>query len=672
MHLLARNLCQGLLLLAPVAARAICGHSGLECPQVSTKDTYPSRDILPIHLPIVAARDFPTDCEPGEPSWTPAATPEPYNLKKPPLDTPWTLDAGTEPWPQHPRPQLYRTQWRTLNGVWTYQRASGPDEISSPPSYPLAQEVLIPSCIESAISGIMDSNVTDMWFSTTFTIPEAWNESGLKQVLLNFEAVDNQATVFVNGVSIGSNVGGYWRFTLDITSVLNLHLPNELVVFVHDPTDDPLERVPCGKQAKVPSHIFYTPCSGIWQTVWIEHAPLNHVTQLDVAADMHGLVNMTVHSYDSEPVSGSVMNETGAIVCNFTGSSNEPFQFQVDSPKLWSPDSPTLYTLTISMGEDEISSYAGFRTISSGKVNGVLRPLLNGDFVFQFGTLDQGFWPDGIYLAPTYEALVSDLKLLKSLGMNMLRKHIKVEPDLFYTACDQLGLLVIQDMPSMAPRDVAPTAEQQAEFERQVEVMINEHKSYPSIVTWVIYNEGWGQITGPYYPEFEITDMIRSIDPTRLVNAVTGWVDHGAGDFHDNHHYANPQCGTPFYSLASTPYDSDRIGFQGEFGGIGHNVSIEHLWNVQGAIDLINQTYEINADMEAYNYRAHVLLGELRDQIAKYACSGAVYTQTTDVEGEVNGLVTYDRRFQRAEATQWRRDIQALYDAASHRSAQDS
>lgn len=211
----------------------------------------------------------------------------------------------------------------------------------------------------------------------------------------------------------------------------------------------------------------------------------------------------------------------------------------------------------------------------------------------------------------------------------------------------------------------SPDPNSQAEFERQIEILVNEHKSYPSIVTWVIYNEGWGQLTPlSHHPEARITERIRELDPTRLIDAVTGWHDFGVGDFHDNHHYAEPQCGTPFYSEPPSSYGPARIGFQGEFGGVGHVPDFRNLWPVQAAMDTITQTYEINADLDSYNYRSNVLLDILRDQVARFACSGAVWTQTTDVEGEVNGLVTYDRRVMRVNATQWREDIQKLYDAA--------
>ncbi|KAK3330737.1 glycoside hydrolase superfamily [Apodospora peruviana] len=600
------------------------------------------------------------------------STPTPYRLIPPLLDTPWTEKVGTDPWPQHPRPLLYREDWLSLNGIWTFQPADSTDEVNSPPaSATLSQEVLIPSCIESGISGIMATNLTQMWFSTSFTVPSSWNPK--QRVLLNFEAVDYEATVFVNGKQVSFHRGGYFRFTIDVTDQINLHGPNDLLVFAFDPTDEIPYYTPHGKQTKTPSHIFYTPCSGIWQSVWLESVPDNHITKLDITADMDGNVNVMVHNARNEtvPVQVSLVAHNGAELVTHQASAHKEFSFHAPSAKLWTPGTPNLYNISVTMGYDTVRSYTGFRSISSGVVNGIQRPLLNGEFVFQFGTLDQGYWPDGIYLPPTLEAMVYDLKVLKDLGMNMVRKHIKVEPDLFYQACDQLGLLVVQDMPSMRPGEGAPSGdpapEDQEEFGRQLELMVNQFKGYPSIVTWVIYNEGWGQLTRGDYPEFGLTDRVRRIDPTRLINSVTGWHDHGAGDFHDNHHYADPQCGTPWYSILSTPYDPQRIGFQGEFGGLGHVPAKENLWPVQRAVDAINQTYEISANLDAYNYRSHILLRLLRDQVALHACSGAVYTQTTDVEGEVNGLVTYDRRVTRVNATQWKDDIQALYDAANSR-----
>ncbi|KXX75840.1 Beta-galactosidase [Madurella mycetomatis] len=590
---------------------------------------------------------------------------EPYRLLPPPLDTPWTEKVGTNPWPHYPRPQLRRDVWHSLNGIWTYQAAAGAGDIANKPELPLRQEVLVPSCIESGISGLMVQGVVHMWFGRNFTVEPRWIEN--RRILLNFEAVDYEATVFLNGEEVGFNRGGYSRFTLDITPHLKTDSTNELLVFVFDPTDD--QSIPQGKQTKRPHHIFYTPCSGIWQTVWLESVPETYISSMDVAAGMDGNVAVTVHSNDEEssPIEVSIIDAGGDVVASHQSVSNKPFTFKVDSPKLWSPDSPTLYNITVKMGSDEIQSYTGFRTVSRGVIKGIERPLLNGEFVFWFGPLDQGYWPDGLHLPPTLEAMVYDLEVIKDLGMNMVRKHIKIEPDLWYEACDRLGLLVIQDMVSMRVHNNArPTDAEQKEFERQLEVMVNEHKSHPSIVTWMIYNEGWGQILD-YHPEFAITERIRTLDPTRLIDSVSGWHDHGAGDFFDNHHYAEPQCGAPFFSLPASMYDPKRIGLQGEFGGIGIRPADENLWPIESALQTINQTYEMHAGIDSYHYRAHVLLELLRQQIERFACSGAVYTQTSDVEAEVNGLVTYDRRVVRVDRERWREDIKALYDTAKSR-----
>ena len=391
-----------------------------------------------------------------------------------------------------------------------------------------------------------------------------------------------------------------------------------------------------------------------------------------------GTISTSGNTSTSVEISISPRGESGSATTHRC-SANSDFSFTVDSPKLWSPDFPNLYDISITVGQDKIKSYTGFRTVSKGVVDGIERPLLNGDSLFFFGTLDQGFWPDGGYTPPNLEAMKYDLQVLKKLGYNGLRKHIKVEMDLFYQACDEMGLLLIQDMPALRPSqtrtlanctivDILPDTAQQAEFQRQLEILVKQHRNYPSIIVWIIYNEGWGQITYPYYPEFGLTDIVKSLDPTRLVDATTGWYDHGAGDFSDNHHYANPQCGAPFYSIQSSPYDPTRIGLQGEFGGIGNNVSIQHLWNVQEAIDTINQTYEIDQTLDAWRYRGHELLGELLYQVKNYACSGGVWTQTTDVEGEVNGMMTYDRRILRPDVAMWNSDLNALYNAAAARS----
>ncbi|KAF2119323.1 glycoside hydrolase superfamily [Lophiotrema nucula] len=625
-----------------------------------------------------------------------------YQLQKGPLDTDWTSKVGTNPWPEYPRPRLARSNWKNLNGVWQYQNASAGEVASPPINRTLSESILVPFCIESAlsgtvplspvpvskltISGIMRKWAIYSWYRTTFEVPSDWDASN--RVYLNFGAVDYETTVWVNGKNATYHRGGYWEFGVDVTDYLHANGPNELIVWVYDPTDTGDNQIPLGKQSLAQDHIFYTPCSGIWQTVWLESAPADYISQLDISADMNGKVNVTVLNggNSSVPVEVTVHKKDSTDVkATGKGTSGSTFQFTVDSPDLWSPDDPNLYNLTIKLGSDIVQSYTGFRTIEKGRVDGVLRFILNGEPIFPFGTLDQGFWPDGIYLAPTYEALTYDIKILKDIGYNMLRKHIKAEPPLFYYAADTMGLLLIQDMPSLRTRvpkpgdtcgDTIPVrdAAVQAEFDRQLEILIQQHRNYPSIFAWVIYNEGWGQPDQPPWADVRLTDVVRSLDPTRLIDSVTGWYDHGAGDFQDNHHYAQPQCGTPFYSINSSPFnpDEDRIGFQGEFGGNGNNVSIDHLWNDPWPLDHINQTYELDKDIETWNYRAHYILSELIDQVDRFACSGAVWTQTTDVEGEVNGMMTYDRRIIRAQYDQWNDDIDKLQDTFKGRTEKES
>ncbi|WVQ70871.1 hypothetical protein IAR50_000396 [Cryptococcus sp. DSM 104548] len=604
-----------------------------------------------------------------------------YSPKTPPLSTDWTYKVGTNPWTEYPRPQQVRNKWQSLNGIWRYEAASSLDDVTSPPigqGSSFGAPVMIPSCLESALSGVMadvgSANLS--WFQNTFTVPSEWKD---ENVLINFGAVDYQATVFVNGNNVTTHTGGYNRFWVEISEHVNFGADNELLVFVHDPTDGSDGSgyvVPAGKQTTNLTHIYYTPCSGIWQSVFLEPVPKTYIDKIDLSGDMRGVGNITVHSSDrsSQSVKISVYDQNASTLYEGNGTSDAAFTFTVPGVSLWSPSSPALYNVTVTLADDTVETYMGFRSLERGTVQAVTRPLLNGDFFFAFGPLDQGFWPDGLYTPPNYEAMIYDLQYLKDLGFNMVRKHIKVENDLFYRACDELGLLVMQDMPALTSgpdftEGRLPNDAQQAQFEAELQEMVELHKSFPSIYAWVIYNEGWGQLDRG--PEVQITPRLQSWDPTRLVNSVTGWHDHGAGDFLDNHHYVEPECGMFNATAPSSPYDPDRIGFQGEFGGLGHNVSIEHLWNVPKAIAAINETYEIDKTIDEWNSRAHTVIGILESQIKDYACSGGVWTQTTDVEGEINGLMTYDRRIKRPIDSQWQADIQALYAAAAARGAGD-
>ncbi|KAL1713168.1 glycoside hydrolase family 2 protein [Schizophyllum commune] len=601
-----------------------------------------------------------------------------YAPVEPKLKTQWTDKVTADPdnvWPEYPRPLLRRNDWTSLNGVWEFQFAdtNSTDEVENPPvNTTLAQRILVPYCIESGISGIaLQPDTYASWYRTTFDVPDSYDQN----VTLHFGAVDYETTIFVNGAKVGSHTGGYDKFFFDVTSNIVKGSSNELIVYVYDPTDAVGNR-PMGKQRVVPSHIFYTPCSGIWQTVSIEAVPsTEYITNVDLRASADGSVNATISTSNngsSSSVELAFIDPADGSKTFFTtnGTANTPFSFKVDpAPEAWSPDSPTLYNVTVTVGDDVVQSYTGFRTVERTEIDGVPRLVLNGHPVFQFGPLDQGYWPDGLHSPPSYEAMVYDLQYLKNLGMNFLRKHIKVEPDLFYAAADSLGLIIMQDMPALnnvAPADIKD--DEQAEFERELDVIVRSHVSFPSILSFVIYNEGWGQRTSA--PEIHLTDRVRELVGThQLIDSMSGWNDFAyqalnisVGDYQDNHHYSSPQCGTPFYSTASVPYDGVRIGFQGEFGGVGHNISIDHLWNDLEAINAINQTYEVDATVDVWNYRALRVIEELREQTELFDCNGGVYTQTTDVEGEVNGFLTYDRAYSRIDEGKWKAAISALYE----------
>ncbi|KAI0748758.1 glycoside hydrolase family 2 protein [Daedaleopsis nitida] len=573
-------------------------------------------------------------------------------------------------WAEYPRPLLRRDTWANLNGVWEFQFAKSADEVSKPPVHTtLEQRILVPYCMESGLSGIaQQSQSFYSWYRTSFKVPKSFK----KNVILHFAAVDYEATVFVNGKKVGTHTGGYDKFSFDVTKYINKAGSNELILFVYDPTDANGNRS-IGKQRIIPSHIFYTPCSGIWQTVSLESVPASeHITDIDIRAGADGSLNATIATSKDKskaPVKISILDpaDNSKVLFATNGTANAPFSFKVDpAPQVWSPDTPNLYNVTVSVGHDVAHTYTGFRTIERKDVNGVQRFVLNGKPIFQFGPLDQGFWPDGLHSPPSYEAMVYDLKYLKNLGMNFLRKHIKVEPDLFYEAADKLGLLLMQDMPAL--NIAAVNDAEQTEFERQLDILFRAHTGFPSVASFVIYNEGWGQQHNA--PEIHLTEKAREIvQGHQLVNSMSGWDDWAyqiynvsVGDYQDNHHYSSPQCGTPFFSRASVPYDGVRIGFQGEFGGVGHNVSIEHLWNDAVAINAINETYEIDKTVDVWNYRALRVIEELREQTELFDCNGGVYTQTTDVEGEVNGFLTYDRAYSRVDEEKWKTMISRLYE----------
>ena len=556
------------------------------------------------------------------------------------LSTPWTETVDQEmPWNVYPRPQLTRPDWTNLNGQWDYAiaaRGAG----NAPGSYD--GKILVPFAVESALSNVKKLVGADnyLWYRRNFTAPRLADG---ERAMLHFGAVDFEAAVYVNGELVGGHSGGYTPFSFDVTDYLKGRGRQELVVRVWDPTDEGPQ--PRGKQVNQPQGIYYTPVTGIWQTVWLETVPPRYISDLKVTPNVDAGAVDVVISTEGGSTAGTaevtVTDADGQTVATQSvpltaGTSATAASIELDDAQLWSPENPYLYDLQVKLSSgDAVGSYVGMRKISLGKdANGHTVMLLNDAPYFQFGPLDQGWWPDGLYTAPTPEALVYDVEMTKKWGFNMLRKHVKVEPAIFYRACDSLGMLVWQDMPSSSVHEdsyISPEAAADAErpyadrvaFEREYKEMIDAFHDYPSIVIWVPFNEGWGQ-----YDTERIADWTRAYDPTRLVDAPSGWTDRGAGDMYDAHLYPGPGMEAP---------EDDRASVLGEYGGLGLVVE-DHLW-----WDKRNWGYQSFKTPEELNAGFRKLTEGLIGLRAK-GLAAAVYTQTTDVEGEVNGLMTYDRK----------------------------
>ncbi|WP_346777195.1 PA14 domain-containing protein [Streptomyces sp. HNM0575] len=558
------------------------------------------------------------------------------------LTTQWTDDVGPDnALPEYPRPQLKRDEWRNLNGTWQF---AGAEKGEAPPvgkRHRLDEKILVPYPVESRLSGV-ERHEERMWYKRSFTVPDDWHVGSGKRLHLNFDAVDWQAEVYVNGKQVGGHKGGYDRFTVDVTDALRPGKDQELVVGVYDPTDSPDgENPPVGKQRLDPEGIWYTPSSGIWRTVWMEPVAAEHTTDVRTTPDVSGeKVTVTARGVpDGVPVTAVAYDGRGGgearEVGRATGTGDRPFAVPVPDPKLWSPDDPHLYTLKVTVGEgssaDSVESYFGMREISVKTVDGRRHMMLNGKPVFSMATLDQGFWPDGLHTAPTDEALAYDLEAHKKLGFNSVRKHIKVEPDRWYYHADRLGLMVWQDMPSMRS-DRTPDGAAREQFEHEMKQMITQHDSHPSVIMWVTFNEGWGQ-----YDQARIADYAKELDPTRLVNNMSGHnccgaVDGGNGDISDAHGYPSAQL---------PDADGERALVSGEYGGLGLAVP-GHAWPVR-------HTY-VGVEKEKFTDEYLAKLKEIEQFAACDGSSGAVYTQITDLEGELNGLLTYDRKVSKADA----------------------
>ncbi|WP_460959962.1 glycoside hydrolase family 2 protein [Spirosoma litoris] len=599
-----------------------------------------------------------------------AQTPVSNQPRTAPIMSRWEKQITPEnAWREYPRPQMVRQQWQNLNGMWEY--AITPKTAPQPTRYD--GQILVPFCLESTVSKVNKSLTADqrLWYRREVSLPKDW--AG-QRILLHFGAVDYECNLWVNGGLVGSHTGGSDSFSFDITDYLK-DGQNQLVLGVTDPTSTGEQ--PRGKQLMNPHGIWYTPVSGIWQTVWMEPVPKQtYIEEVKLTPELDSsrlrvdvLLDKPADNFTTAirltAMDGNQSVATTLVRAGRTGWLN------IKTPKLWSPDSPFLYTIKVELvtvtdpfGDtprnkrtrqdapiiaafanatvvgnpvDVVTGYFAMRKISVGAGPVANQPvlLLNNKFVFQNGPLDQGWWPGGLLTPPSDEGMAFEIDFLKKSGFNMLRKHIKVEPDRYYYLCDKLGILVWQDMPSgflegqnEHPGDQSEPIRRskgKEQFELELRRMMNRLHNHPSIVTWVVHNEGWGQ-----YENKRLADWVKALDPSRTINASSGWNDVGAGDFYDIHTYEEePKSPTP---------KTNRVVVIGEFGGIGWPVQ-GHLWNPE----MRNWGYQTYQSADVVQKAYEKKYAKIVEYYKKQALSAAVYTQTTDVEGEVNGLLTYDR-----------------------------
>jgi beta-galactosidase/beta-glucuronidase len=571
------------------------------------------------------------------------------------LTTEWSKEVNPDlPHQDYPRPNLVRDDWSSLNGRWYFEIT--PKEEGIPKRF--RQEIIVPFPVESALSRIQQ-NVTPeekIWYKRTFFIPEEW--SG-RFVLLHFGASDWETTVYINGTEIGKHRGGYDAFSLDISRYLDERGVQEIIVSVWDPTDT--YHQPRGKQKINPRGIWYTPVSGIWQSVWIEPVNFAYIDLYKCTPDIdQATVELEVEAENGVPGDTILAEITfdGYVVTSAKFPLDQQATVEISNPRLWSPDSPDLYDIRLRLlrdGEvlDGVNGYFGMRKIEiSEDPNGNKRIFLNNEPIFQFGLLDQGWWPDGLYTAPSDEALKSDIIRTKEMGYNVIRKHVKVEPARWYYHCDQLGMLVWQDMPNSDKNaewkppsgidgvEIEREFISEAQYKIEFEEIITELYNHPSIIKWIPFNEGWGQFNTK-----EIFNWVSTLDSTRLLGGPSGGNYFPVGDTRDYHKYPGPEM---------PPEDPDRALILGEFGGLG--LPLEgHLWQPDknwGYINIQKQKDLLKAYLD--------LLEQLKPMI-KDGLAGAIYTQTTDVEGEVNGIMTYDREVIKMKSRKIRKAHNELY-----------
>lgn len=560
--------------------------------------------------------------------------------------------------PEYPRPIMERDKWQNLNGLWDY--AILPMGQQEPQTFD--GKILVPFAVESSLSGVQKElgKGKELWYRRTFTIPSDWKS---KNIILHFGAVDWKAEVYLNNIKIGTHTGGYTPFSFDVTPFLTSG-NQKLVVKVWDPTSD--SSIPRGKQVTNPHGIWYTPVSGIWQTVWLEPVNNKHIVGVTPIADVDNnnlKVKVCTKNTESSDIVEVKLKDNNKVIASAKGVAGQTLDLSIPNAKLWSPESPFLYDLDVAIIErgkpvDKVNSYAAMRKVSKKRdANGILRMQLNNKDIFHFGPLDQGWWPDGLYTAPTDEALKYDIVKTKDFGYNMIRKHVKVEPARWYTHCDRLGILVWQDMPNgdQGPhwdmhhyfdgKEVTRSIESEQNFRKEWKEIMDYLMPYPSITVWVPFNEAWGQ-----FKTQEITEWTQYYDPSRLVNSASGGNHYlKVGDILDFHKYPSPEL---------MMYDNERITVVGEYGGIGMPLT-GHLWQPDKNWGYVQFKSAKEVTDEYVKYGQQLL------ELVKRGISGGVYTQTTDVEGEVNGLITYDRKVIKVEEDRIRKINQEISNSLS-------